>query len=489
MRVYKLDAFIKEEIMVDLKEDRFQIIQMEEEIKALKETNYMLEAIIESIQDAVSVSDIEGNITLVNKAYTEIIGFSAEEVINKPATLDIVKGESVHMNVLKNKKKVSNQRLEVGKNSTEVVISGTPIFINGELRGSMAIARDVSEIKEITKRLKKMEEKIRKLETKYNFHSILGKSSSLEQAKQLARNVSPTDATAFLIGESGVGKELFAHAIHEASERKNNKFIRVNCSALTDSLINSELFGYEDGAFTGGVPGGKKGLFEEAVGGTIFLDEIGELNLSHQSMFLRALNEKEIIRVGGSKTIPVDVRIIAATNVKLEEAVKEGSFREDLYYRLMVYPIYIPTLKERKEDIPILIDFMIEKLNNKYGRSVKTIDDEALEKLKIYDWPGNVRELENVIGRAMINMDLKEVIIKKKHMDFIKIGINIDENEIIEQSFLNGKKTLKETVGQAEKMAIENALRRTGGNRDEAAAILGISTRTIYYKIKEYGIS
>ena len=353
----------------------------------------------------------------------------------------------------------------------------------------MAIARNVSEIKKITEQLRTMEEKIRSLECKYSFDNILGKSISLENAKRLARNVASTDATAFLRGESGVGKELFAHAIHEESHRKNNRFIRVNCSALTDSLINSELFGYEDGAFTGGKSGGKKGLFEEADGGTIFLDEIGELNLNHQSMLLRALNEKEIIRVGGSKTIPIDVRIIAATNVKLEDAVKDGSFREDLYYRLMVYPINIPSLRERKEDIPILINFIIKKLNNKYGRSVQSMDNQALEKLKAYDWPGNVRELKNIIGRAMINMNFKETIIEKKHMDFMKIEMDIEESKIVEQSLINGNKTLKETISAVEKMSIENALKITGGNRSKAADILDISMRTMYYKIKEYGLS
>lgn len=475
--------------MNKIQESRFNIIEDNDDLKKIKEDNCILKAIINSIQDAVSVVNKEGKIVIVNKAYTKIIGLSKEEVINKPAEIDIKKGKSVHRSVLKTGEKVLNQHLKVGKNGDEVVISGAPIIINGELWGSMAISRDISEIRKITKRLKYMEKKIEKLESKYNFDSILGKSSSIELAKQLARNVASTDATVFLRGKSGVGKELFAYAIHESSPRKDKKFIRVNCSALTDSLVNSELFGYEGGSFTGSKEGGKKGLFEEAEGGTIFLDEIGELDLSHQSMLLRALNEKEIIRVGGSKTILIDVRIISATNLNLEEAIRNGNFREDLYFRLMVYPIYIPSLKERKEDIPILTDFIIKKFNGKYGRSVKKISSGALKRLKEYSWPGNVRELENIIGRAMINMNFKETIIEEKHIDFINIERKTEENQIIEKSLISGEKSLKEIVSQAEKMAIENALKKTHGNRHKAAEILDISTRTIYYKIKEYQIS
>ena len=239
------------------------IIQLNDELKNIKQTNYMLKAIIDSIQDAVSVVDKYGKGILINRAYTEIVGLGLEDVLDKPATIDIVEGESVHMNVLKTGREIKNFPLKVGLNSTEVLISGSPIIIDGELKGSMAIARDVPEIKRITKKLKNMEEKIRNLESKYTFDNILGQSPSLENAKQLAKNVACTGATTFLRGRSGVGKELFAHAIHEASERKNNKLIRVNCASLTDSLISSELFGYEDGAFTGGKPGGKKGLFEE----------------------------------------------------------------------------------------------------------------------------------------------------------------------------------------------------------------------------------
>lgn len=485
--LYSPPVLVQDKKIILLK-DISNIVEMVNESIHINETNYMLEAIIDSIQDAVSVVDEKGNGILINKAYTHMVGLTPKDVINKPATIDIVKGESVHMKVLETGKKIKGLPLKVGLNKTDVIISGSPIIIDGKLRGSMAIARDISEIKMATKKLKVMEQRIRDLESKYSFDDILGNSAQLEEIKRLGKNVAATDATVLLRGESGVGKELFAHAIHEASNRKENKFIRVNCSALTDSLISSELFGYEDGAFTGGKRGGQKGLFEEADGGTIFLDEVGELDLNHQAMLLRVLNEKEILRVGGTSTIPVDVRIIAATNIELEEAIKSGQFREDLYYRLMVYPIHICPLRQRKDDIPILINFIIKKLNSKYGRAVNSIDDEALEILKNYDWPGNVRELENIIGRAMINMHFKETIIEKRHLPPINIRLDRREGKFLEKA-LSKQRTLKETVAEVEKRAIENALNRTNGNRSEAAGILGISIRTLYYKIREYELS
>lgn len=461
--------------------------RMVEELEQIKEVNYMLEKIIDSIQDAVSVVDENGNTILVNKAYTKLVGLESSDVINKPATIDIVKGESVHMKVLETKQEIKNLPLKVGLNKVEVVISGSPIIIQGKLKGSMAIARDISEIKHLSERLKDMQQKIRNLESKYSFEDILGNSVQLNKAKQLAKNVSTTDATVLLTGESGVGKELFAHAIHEASNRKYNKFIRVNCSTLTDSLISSELFGYEDGSFTGGKPGGQKGLFEEAEGGTIFLDEVGELHLNHQAMLLRVLNEKEIIRVGGTNTIPVDVRIIAATNLNLEDLVEKGRFREDLYYRLAVYPIYIPSIRERKEDIPSIVKLIIKKLSIKYSRNIEGIDEEALALIENYDLPGNVRELENIIGRALINMSSRDNIIEKKHVPFINVKMDSTESQFISKT--SEYTSLKQILSEVEKRTIEDALKNSNGNRDQAAKNLDISTRTLYYKIKEYELS
>jgi len=283
--------------------------------------------------------------------------------------------------------------------------------VDGELKGSVGVLHDLTEIKKLNNELMQAKQIIRKLEAKYTFDDIIandqGMIASLEKAKQAA----VTPATVLLRGESGTGKELFAHAIHNLSNRKYNQFVRVNCAAISESLLESELFGYEEGAFTGARKGGKIGLFEEAHGGTIFLDEIAEIPISTQAKLLRVLQEKEIVRVGGTKPININVRVIAATNISLENAIESGTFREDLYYRLNVIPIRIPPLRKRKKDIYPLVLYIISKYNQEYGRKVDDISQEALEKMMSYDWPGNVRELQNYISRAMVNMKYNETTI------------------------------------------------------------------------------
>lgn len=264
-----------------------------------------------------------------------------------------------------------------------------------------------------------------------------------------------------------------------------------------DTLLESELFGYEGGAFTGAKKTGKKGLFEEADKGTIFLDEIGVMSLNLQAKLLRVLQEKEIIRVGGRGPINVDVRIISATNINLKNAVKEGRFRDDLYYRLYVIPIYIPPLRERKEDMSLLVNNLMRKLNQDFGRNVKGISLGALNILSDYSWPGNVRELENVIERAVINMKLSEEIILPKHIPSLtelNILETIEEEAIISSESNNlinynlGKSNLKKIKDDTEKIALINALKSTNGDSSMAANKLGISLRSFYYKIKKYNV-
>jgi transcriptional regulator with PAS, ATPase and Fis domain len=295
-------------------------------------------------------------------------------------------------------------------------------------------------------------------------------------AKEQARKAAQTPATVLLQGESGTGKELFAHAIHHVSKRKNQQFIRVNCSALVDTLLESELFGYEGGSFTGAKKTGKKGLFEEADKGTIFLDEIGVMSLNLQAKLLRVLQEKEIIKVGGRNPINVDVRIISATNINLKNAVKEGRFRDDLYYRLYVIPIYIPPLRKRKEDMPLLVNNLIRKYNQDFGRNVKGILPEALNILSNYSWPGNVRELENVIERAVINMKLSEELILPSTESANLTNYNLDIN------------SLRKIKDDTERIVLINALKAANGDSLRAAKKLGISLRSFYYKIKKYDI-
>jgi transcriptional regulator with PAS, ATPase and Fis domain len=249
------------------------------------------------------------------------------------------------------------------------------------------------------------------------------------------------------------------------------------------------LFGYEEGAFSGAKRGGKRGLFEEANNGSIFLDEIGELSANTQAKLLRVLQEGEIVRVGGTKPIPINVRVIAATNVNLEKAIADGTFREDLYYRLNRMPIYIPPLRARKQDIPALCQHLIQKLNQDYGRNVEGLTEEAIRYLLSYDWPGNVRELENVLGRAMIFMKFNEVLIDVKHIPALRIPSNEADLAIRFSNDDVEEQTLAEMVEKYEARMIERALRKHNGNKTATAKALGISIRNLYYKLEKYGIA
>jgi Nif-specific regulatory protein len=324
----------------------------------------------------------------------------------------------------------------------------------------------------------------RELKSPYRFANIVFVSDKMREILDSAWRVSQSKATVLLRGESGTGKELIARTIHYHSKRCDKSFISVNCAAIPDTLIESDLFGHVKGAFTGAV-NDKKGRFEMADEGTLFLDEIGDIPPSTQVKLLRVLQERRFERVGGSKGITVDVRIIAATNRNLEDAVKEGKFREDLYYRLNVVPIRIPSLRERKEDIPPLVGHFLQLYNEENGRDVK-ISNEALDTLLIYDWPGNVRELENCIER-MIVMAKNDLIMTED------VPITIDTKLLNHQSDMSSvygqARTLDHTIEFMEKEKIIEALKRAGYVQAKAARQLGITSRQIGYKIKKYGIT
>ncbi len=468
---------------------------LRKEIHKQKEILSTLKAIINSTDDAISVVNEHGIHTLVNDAYTRLIGLTEQDVVGKSSNVDIAEGESMHMKVLRTRQPVHGVRMKVGPNKKEVVVNVAPVIVEGELKGSVAVIHDLSEIRNLTDELNQVKKRVRHLEAKYTFDDIIGKSRAMIIAKEQAIKAASTPATVLLQGESGTGKELFAHAIHNHSSRRNRQFIRVNCSALTDTLLESELFGYESGAFTGASKKGRKGLFEEADRGTIFLDEIGMMSLNLQAKLLRVLQEKEIVRVGSNEPIEVDVRVISATNSNLEEAVKKGLFREDLYYRLYVIPIFIPPLRERKEDIPILVQNIIRKCNQEFGRNIKDVSEEVIDLLLNYSWPGNIRELENVLERAVINMKLKEDILRKNHLpEFITLtGQKIKKekdflsNQVLEINF-NKTSSLDNIKRETEKNIIRETLNMFNGNYQRAAQHLGISVRTLYYKIKKYQI-
>lgn len=469
--------------------DVSEVLEMSEQITDLKSVRSMLEAIINSTEDAISVVDENGKGLMMNPAYTRLTGLKPEEVISKPADVDIYEGESMHMKVLKTKKAFRGALMKVGPNRKDVIVNVAPIIVGGRLKGSVGIIHDMTELKNLNEELERAKRIIRTLEAKYTFDDIIGNSKEMKVALETAQKAALIHATVLIRGESGTGKELFAHAIHNASNRKFNQFVRVNCAAISQTLLESELFGYDEGAFTGAKKGGKKGFFEVASGGTIFLDEIGELELNTQAKLLRVLQEKEIVRVGGTKSIHVDVRVISATNVNLEKAIKNGNFRNDLYYRLNVLPIYIPSLKDRKSDISLLSSHLIKKLNIEYGRNIEGLSEKVLHVLLEYTWPGNVRELENILGRAIMNMTFNEPLINLEHLPPLGKGIistsyenaaNIsDEEEIL---------PLNEKISGMEKEYLKKVLNQTNGNKTKAAQLLGISIRNFYYKLHKYEI-
>jgi PAS domain S-box-containing protein len=467
--------------------DITEVVNLAEEITDLKEIQTMLQAIIHSSDDAISVVDENGRGILINPAYSRLTGLTQEQVIGQPATADISEGESMHMKVLQTRRAVRGVPMRVGANKREVIVNVAPIIVKGKLKGSVGVIHDMSEIKTLNRELNRARQIIRTLEAKYTFEDIIGSSEEMTLAIEQAKLGAKTPATVLLRGESGTGKELFAHAIHNASDRKYNKFVRVNCAAISESLLESELFGYEEGAFSGAKRGGKSGYFEEANNGSIFLDEIGELSANTQAKLLRVLQENEITRVGGTKPISINVRIIAATHVNLEKGIAKGSFREDLYYRLNRMPIHIPPLRNRKEEIPVLCERLIQKINRDYGRNVEGVTQSAIHKLMHYDWPGNVRELENILGRAMIFMNYNETFINVHHLPDLRPTKTDNEPRIVvHNQIIQQDRSLSEMIEEYEVEIIQQTLNNLNGNKTATAKALGLSVRNLYYKLEKY---
>ena len=321
------------------------------------------------------------------------------------------------------------------------------------------------------------------LRERYEFHNIIGRSQRMQYVFNMIEKVAPSESTVIIYGESGTGKELVARALHAHSKRKDQKFLAVNCAAIPDTLLESEMFGYEKGAFTGAHTQ-KKGLFEEADGGTLFLDEIGDLDVTLQAKLLRVLQEGEFQRVGGTKTIQVSVRLLAATNKDLEEEVKDGRFRQDLYYRLNVVPIFLPPLRARKEDIPDLVEFFLIKYQKKHGKMIKRVASNVMKRFMDYRWEGNVRELESVIERSVILADhdvvemtalpekLQEPVAPQAPANPLNFKI---PNEGI-------------SLEHVERSLIESALNKSGGVIKKAAELLDISYKTLQYRIQKYNL-
>ena len=328
------------------------------------------------------------------------------------------------------------------------------------------------------RQLRSENERLRsELKSKFNIHNMVGTSNAMQEVYRLVEQVSNSNATVIIRGESGTGKDLVAHAIHYNSLREKKPFVKVNCTALPDTLLESELFGHEKGAFTGAVDR-KIGRFEMANGGTIFLDEIGDFSLNLQVKLLRVIQFKEFERVGGTETIKANVRIVVATHKDLEKEIKEGLFREDLYYRINVFPIFLPPLRDRKDDVMLLADNFLEKFARENNKLISRISTPAIRMLTSYHWPGNIRELENCIERAVLLCD--ENVIRSEHLP--------PSLQMIDPAEHKEKRTLPQIIENKERELIVDALKKTGGRQKKAALELGITERMMGYKIRKYDI-
>ncbi|RMG39118.1 MAG: sigma-54-dependent Fis family transcriptional regulator [Planctomycetota bacterium] len=324
------------------------------------------------------------------------------------------------------------------------------------------------------------------IDEKFGFEGVIGNSPAMHKVIDQLKHVANTSATVLIRGENGTGKELVAKAIHFNSDRKNKPFVPLNISALPESILESELFGHEAGAFTGAT-GRRIGKFEYANGGTLFLDEVGEMPIETQIKLLRVLEDRKITRLGSNEEIPVNVRLVAATNKDLEKAVAEGTFREDLYYRLKVVTIYLPPLRERRGDIPLLIEHFLKEFSQVHGREVSGLSRAARQALMAYDWPGNIRQLRNTVERMLL-LDSDGLLdvddLPEEIAELVDTSADGDPPQVSGADLLIGK-----PLTEVERYYIERALELTDGRRDEAAKMLGISTRTLYRKIKEYGLT
>lgn len=448
------------------------------------------------LYDGIYIANGNGTTLYVNKSYTRITGIQSEEILNK--NVAAIEEEGLYKNavtpeVIRQKKQV-NSMAAIMRNGVKLLVTGNPVFDKtGNVKKVVVIDRDITDLLDMKADLEATQQKmkiikeddnknrqeikhLRKLQLNKN---LVGQSPAIQQVVKAIHQIASLDVTVLITGETGTGKEVVANEIYRNSIRKDGPFIKVNCAAIPGNLLEAELFGYEKGAFTGASPSGKMGMFELANKGTILLDEIGEMPVELQSKLLRVLQDKEVTRIGGRKPIKLNVRILSATNVDLKKLTKQEKFREDLYYRLNVFPIHIPPLRSREEDIVLLTQHFLDVYNTKYGR-VTVIERAGIELLKQYSWPGNIRELQNIIERLVIISDQNPIISAEQ----IGALLNMDPyyNEL-----LYSESGLKEIVANIEKRTIEKVLTNYGSTR-KAAKILKIDQSTIVRKAKQLGI-
>ena len=443
----------------------------------------LLETMLAAPDELIVVVNKNGYIENMSQAYGDFLGIQVQNAIGRHVTEVI---ENTRMDIV-----VKTGVPETGEtqdiHGEKMIATRIPIRKNGMVIGAYGrvLVRNTRELHMLHDKLSSIEMELNmykrtfeKINTaKYTVDDIIGDCSIMQDLKDSVRKVAKTNSNVLIMGESGTGKELFAHSIHAGSMRRKAPFVCVNCGSIPEQLIESELFGYEEGAFTGARKGGKIGLFPAAHGGTIFLDEIGELPLPMQVRLLRVLQDREIQRVGSNVREKVNVRVVAATNRNLYQMVKKGEFRSDLYYRLNVVTLHLPLLRERKEDLPLLIQMILSKISKKESLGAIEVSREAMDHLLRYDWPGNVRELENVLERAINFTDAGEKI-KAKNLPERITGSMVSQTVM----------PLKELMENTEKDAIKDALLRCRNCKAKAANELGISRTTLYEKMMKYEI-
>lgn len=459
-------------------------------IKKLQETfNTMSDALVQSPHMIYVIVNKDGYITFMNQTYLDMLDKKIENVIGKH--IHEITPKSRLPEVMETQQIHEVDLWEV--NGQDTIITRAPVIRDGEVVGAIgqSLFLDMSGAKLLVNRLQEIEkelnlykEEVRQIyKAKWYFNDLVGQSPEFSMVKSIAHQLSMTTSTLLITGESGTGKELFAQAIHNASNREHYPFVRINCAALPESLLESELFGYEEGAFSGARKGGKPGKFELAKGGTIFLDEIGDMPLNMQTKLLTVLQERVIERIGGTRPIPINVRIIAATNRNLEQLVKQQIFREDLYYRLNVVRLSVPPLRNRMEDIPLLIDALIKRINHTLGSCISAVSDGAMHRLKTNSWPGNIRELENLLERAAnLACVSGEKILDIEHFPSLTY---IDQHPLSRKTVDHD---LNKAIEALEKDMIINALISTNNNKSKAAQLMGLNKTVFYRKLKKYNL-
>lgn len=458
--------------------------KFEFELSEIRNSLEVLDSVLTYAYEGYVLVDKDARIIKMN--YEKLMGIKEEAVLGKPVE-EIIENSRLHIVVKTGVNEIGYvQRIQ----GHDMITNRIPIFKEGKIIGALGtiVFKDIIDIKERSRELILLQNKINgykgELEriegTLYSFDSIVTQDGKMEYLKNLGKKAALTNSTVLITGESGTGKELFANGIHKASYRRSKEFIAINCAAIPKELLETELFGYEEGAFTGAKKGGKLGKFEIAKGGTIFLDEIGTMPMEMQVKLLRVLEAKEFERVGGNKKIELDARIIAATNENIEEQIRSGKFREDLYYRLNVISLDIPPLKDRLEDIPLLAESLLTYLTKEMRIEKKILAKETIKILKTYDWPGNVRELRNVLERVL-NISSSNIIYPEHLPERVinRVNYSIENHEI---------RPLNEIVYEAEKEAIKKALIVCNGNKSLAADRLGIHRTALYKKISKHNL-